>query len=170
MDRCTTCRSPSQSIPCSGSPARPSFAKTPTFTLPRLQTSYGRRGCSPQGFVASYDPSAGTGLYSLARSMKKTPGSPVFQAPFTIMSKISRAFSRPANSPLRGVIRSYSSSFATASMKASVIATEMLKFVICEVSFLQRMNTRMSGWSTRRIPMFAPRRVPPCFTTSVDAS
>ena len=102
--------------------------------------------------------------------MKKTPGSPVFHAPSTIMSKISAAFSRPATSPLRGLIRSYSSSCSTARMKASVIATEMLKFVICEVSFLQRMNSRMSGWSTRRIPMLAPLRVPPCLTTSVDAS
>ncbi len=55
-------------------------------------------------------------------------------------------------------------------MKASVTATEMLKFVIFDVSSLQAMNSRMSGWSTRRMPMFAPRRVPPCFTTSVEES
>ena len=55
-------------------------------------------------------------------------------------------------------------------MNASVMATEMLKFVTCEVSSLQVMKRRMSGWSTRRIPMLAPRRVPPCFTTSVEAS
>ncbi len=55
-------------------------------------------------------------------------------------------------------------------MNASVTATEMLKFVIWVMSSLQVMNSRMSGWSTRRIPMFAPRRVPPCFTTSVEAS
>ena len=35
---------------------------------------------------------------------------------------------------------------------------------------MQVMNSMMSGWSTRRMPMLAPRRVPPCFTASVDAS
>ena len=55
-------------------------------------------------------------------------------------------------------------------MKASVTATEMLKLVILVVSSLQVMNSRMSGWSTRRMPMLAPRRVPPCLTTSVEAS
>ena len=60
-----------------------------------------------------------------------------------------------------------SSSASTASMNASVTATEMLKLVTCVVSSLQVMNSMMSGWSTRRMPMLAPRRVPPCFTTSV---
>jgi hypothetical protein len=55
-------------------------------------------------------------------------------------------------------------------MKASVTATEMLKFVFLVVSSLQAMNSSTSGWSTRRMPMLAPRRVPPCLTTSVDAS
>ena len=50
------------------------------------------------------------------------------------------------------------------------MATEMLKLVIWEVSSLQVMKERMSGWSTRRMPMLAPRRVPPCFTTSVEES
>ena len=109
-------------------------------------------------------------MCSLARSTKKTPGSPVFHAPSTIESKTSLALSRPFTSPVRGVIRSYSAPSATASMKASVTATEMLKLVIWDVSFLQRTNRRMSGWSTRRMPMLAPRRVPPCFTTSVEAS
>lgn len=44
--RCTTPRRPSQSI-------WPSLTNTPTLIEPRLQTSYGRRGCSPHGFVAS---------------------------------------------------------------------------------------------------------------------
>src|SRR2546428_363958 len=43
-------------------------------------------------------------------------------------------------------------------MNASVTATEMLKFVTWVRSSLQVMNSRMSGWSTRRIPMLAPRR------------
>src|SRR2546427_3500264 len=55
-------------------------------------------------------------------------------------------------------------------MNASVTASEMLKFVTWVRSSLQAMNSSMSGWSTRRMPMLAPRRVPPCFTTSVDAS
>jgi hypothetical protein len=71
---------------------------------------------------------------------------------------------------VRGLIRSYFAPAFTASMNASVTATEMLKFVICVTSRLHVTNSRMSGWSTRRMPMFAPRRVPPCFTTSVDAS
>ncbi len=102
--------------------------------------------------------------------MKNTPGSPVLHAPSTIMSKISRASSWPTTSPVRGFTSAYASPRCTASMNASVTATEMLKFVICVTSLLHVMNSRMSGWSTRRIPMFAPRRVPPCFTTSVDAS
>ena len=72
--------------------------------------------------------------------------------------------------PVLGWIRSYGASASTASMNASVTATEMLKLVILVVSSLQVMNSMMSGWSTRRMPMLAPRRVPPCFTTSVDAS
>ena len=55
-------------------------------------------------------------------------------------------------------------------MNFAVTATEMLKFVTCVRSSLQATKSRMSGWSTRRMPMFAPRRVPPCFTASVEAS
>src|SRR6266700_3292266 len=44
-------------------------------------------------------------------------------------------------------------------MNLSVIATEMLKFVTSVVLSLHVMNSRMSGWSTRRMPMFAPRRL-----------
>ena len=51
-------------------------------------------------------------------------------------------------------------------MKRSVAATEMLKFTM-PPSSLHSMNSRMSGWSIRRMPMLAPRRVPPCFTASV---
>src|SRR2546425_746928 len=42
----------------------------------------------------------------------------------------------------------------------------MLKLVI-PPSSLHSMNSRMSGWSTFKMPMLAPRRVPPCFTASV---
>ncbi len=32
------------------------------------------------------------------------------------------------------------------------------------------MKSMMSGWSTRMMPMLAPRRVPPCLIVSVAAS
>ncbi len=102
--------------------------------------------------------------------MKKHPGSPVRHAPSIILFHTIRASSRPATSPDDGSIRSYVASAFTASMKLVVTATEMLKFTICVRSSLQVMNSMMSGWSTRRMPMLAPRRVPPCLTASVDAS
>ncbi len=55
-------------------------------------------------------------------------------------------------------------------MKASVTATEMLKLPTLLPSRFIKMNFSMSGWSTRRMPMLAPRRVPPCLTASVAAS
>src|SRR5438034_238458 len=55
-------------------------------------------------------------------------------------------------------------------MKASVTATEMLKFVTWVRSSLQAMNSRMWGWSTRRMTVLAPRRVPPCCATPAHAA
>ncbi len=55
-------------------------------------------------------------------------------------------------------------------MKASVMATEMLKFWAVTPSRFMVMKCRTSGWSTRSTPMLAPRRVPPCLTASVPAS
>jgi hypothetical protein len=55
-------------------------------------------------------------------------------------------------------------------MKASVTATEMLKLPTDVPSSFIWTNSSMSGWSTRRMPMLAPRRVPPCLTASVAAS
>src|SRR5450830_1095604 len=55
-------------------------------------------------------------------------------------------------------------------MKASVTATEMLKLLRRSSSCLALMKSRMSGWSTRMMPMLAPRRVPPCLMVSVAAS
>src|ERR1044071_563518 len=43
----------------------------------------------------------------------------------------------------------------------------MLKFVRECWSFFAWMKRSTSGWSTRMMPMFAPRRTPPCFTVSV---
>ena len=55
-------------------------------------------------------------------------------------------------------------------MNSSVTPTEMLKLLRMCSSSLARMNSRMSGWSTRRMPMLAPRRVPPCLMVSVAMS
>ena len=51
----------------------------------------------------------------------------------------------------------------------SVIATEILKLFSLVLSALQSINSKISGWSTLRIPILAPRLVPPCFTASVAA-
>ena len=87
----------------------------------------------------------------------------------TILSKTVRASRVPLTSPLWGLISSYSVPAFTASINLSVMATEILKLLISSLFSLQSMNLRMSGWSTRSIPIFAPRRVPPCFTASVAA-
>ena len=50
-----------------------------------------------------------------------------------------------SGSPLRGFLRAYVSLRSSAVMKSSVMATEMLKFVILFLSSLQSMNPRMSG-------------------------
>ena len=54
-------------------------------------------------------------------------------------------------------------------MNSSVIATEMLKFVNLDVSFLHSIKFMISGWSTLMIPMFAPLLTPPCLMVSVAA-
>src|SRR5256712_5601719 len=100
--------------------------------------------------------------------MKKSPGSPFRQAHCAILCSTSRALSCMTTFPDRGFTRSYISPFRAAFMNVSVTATLMLKLVISFVSVLQVMNSRMSGWSTRRMPMLAPRRVPPCLMCSVD--
>ena len=51
-------------------------------------------------------------------------------------------------------------------MKRSVTATLTLKLFSFERSSLQTMNSAMSGWSTRRIPMLAPLRNAPCWIES----
>src|SRR5215467_14737783 len=55
-------------------------------------------------------------------------------------------------------------------MNASLAATDRLKLRIRVESSLSAMNSRMSGWSTRSMPMLAPRRVPPCLIASVATS
>ena len=46
----------------------------------------------------------------------------------------------------------------------------MLKLLSRSWFSLAWTNSTISGWSTRRMPMFAPRLVPPCLTVSVAAS
>ena len=46
--------------------------------------------------------------------------------------------------------------------------TDRLKFVISVGVCLSAMKPRMSGWSIQRMPIFAPRLVPPCLMTSVE--
>src|SRR2546428_5591159 len=100
--------------------------------------------------------------------MKKSRGSPFRQAHCAILCSASLALSCLTTFLDRGFTRSYISPFRAAFMNVSVTATLMLKLVISFVSVLQVMNSRMSGWSTRRMPMLAPRRVPPCLMCSVD--
>ena len=85
-------------------------------------------------------------------------------------SNTSRARRVSTTSRVEGSIRSYSRSFLTAAMKASVMATLKLKLVNRVWSCLATMKSRMSGWSTRSTPMLAPRRLPPCLMVSVAAS
>ena len=51
----------------------------------------------------------------------------------------------------------------------SVIATEILKLFNLLLSLLHSIKSKISGWSTLKIPIFAPRLVPPCLTASVAA-
>ncbi len=54
-------------------------------------------------------------------------------------------------------------------MNDSVTPTERLKLFSFELSSFALIKSSISGWSTRRIPMFAPLLVPPCFIVSVAA-
>lgn len=53
-------------------------------------------------------------------------------------------------------------------MNESVMPPERLKFVISVGDSFSAMKSRMSGWSIGRMPIFAPRLVPPCLMTSVE--
>jgi hypothetical protein len=52
-------------------------------------------------------------------------------------------------------------------MKASVMPDGDVEIGDVGVVLFAVDELEMSGWSTRRMPMFAPRRVPPCLTASV---
>ena len=75
-----------------------------------------------------------------------------------------------ATLPSRGFTRSKLSPASAARKNASVVATERLKLAIRSLRAFTRTNSKMSGWSTRSTPMFAPRRRPPCLITEVAAS
>src|SRR3989304_6476857 len=137
------------------------------FTDPRLQDSYGSNGCSPQGFVDSILPIFGVGLALLILSMNMMPGSPIFHAASDICVNTSFALRRRTVFLVLGLIRGEDLSCFTAFMNLSVTATDILKFTSsCGLSFAH-INSNISGWSTLKIPIFAPLRVPPCFITSV---
>ena len=112
----------------------------------------------------------GVGLSLFILSIKIIPGSPFFHAIFTIFSKTSFALRLPAAFPVLGFFNSYSLPASAASIKSSVMATEILKLLSLLLSSLQVMKCIISGWSIRSIPIFAPRRVPPCFIASVAES
>ncbi len=95
------------------------------------------------------------------------PGSPLRHALSTILVKTSRASSSPAGCLVLGSTSLKVLLCCTACINSSVMPTDILKLVISALSFLQSMKFRISGWSIRRMPIFAPRRVPPCLTASV---
>ena len=103
-------------------------------------------------------------------SMNMMPGSPFFHALFTIRLKTSLAFSLRVDFPECGFIKSYSSSFSNAFINTSVIATDRLKLFNWALLSFAWIKSRISGWSTLSIPIFAPLLVPPCFIASVAES
>src|SRR4030043_503702 len=73
---------------------------------PRLQDSYGSRGCSPQGLVDSLCPIWGVGFESSTLSIKTMPGSPFLHACSTMRLKTSLAFRESVIFFVLGLIRS----------------------------------------------------------------
>ena len=116
-----------------------------TSIEPRTHASKGNNGCSPHGLVDTIVPTWGVGLALFIVSMKMIPGSPVSHALSTISSNTVSALIFPAVSPLLGFMRLYVLWDVNASMKASVTATEMLKFVNWLFFRLTRINSRISG-------------------------
>jgi len=160
--RCTVSESDSQSISCA-------WMKRERLMLPRLQLSQGRRGCSPEGFVACISPSPGTVLFSLMRSRKSAPGSPHFHAESDSEFHRSRGSMSQETDPSLGLTRSYLCPFSRDEKNARSKPTERLKFWSPPVSFA-RMNPMISGWLLASTPMFAPLRFPPCMSAFVASS
>ena len=120
--------------------------------------------------MLSISPSAGVGFVLFILSKKIMPGSPPSHASLTISLKTSLAFLEPVFLRSLGVSISYSVPFLTLFINSSVIPTERLKLVNFVLSCLAYINSIISGWSTRSIPILAPRRIPPCLIVSVAAS
>ena len=97
------------------------------------------------------------------------PGSPFFHACSTILPNTSFALYLSTTSLVLGFIISYSSSFSTALINVSVTPTEILKLVNFSLLSFDVIKSKISGWSTLSIPIFAPLLVPPCFIVSVAA-
>ena len=99
-----------------------------------------------------------------------TPGSPLIHAIILIKSKILFASTTFTTSFVLGFIKLNSFLLSTASINSSVIATEILKFFKKLGSTFELTNFIMSGCVMSNIPIFAPRRLPPCLITSVVIS
>ena len=132
-----------------------------------MQLVYVGSGCSPQGLVDSMSksPDSLSRLSSLARSMKKTPGSPRRQAFWHSLFQSSSPETVRTTLPLARE-RSAKGRFSRAApTSSSETQTEMLKYDSLPSSVLASMNCSMSGWSSGSIPISAARRRPPCTTT-----
>ena len=92
-------------------------------------------------------------------SINRIPGSAVAKAASTIRCQsFFASTSAYTVSPL-GCVSAHDASLATASMKPSVIKTDRLKFRSVPGSRLSSTNSTMSGWSQRKAPIMAPRRL-----------
>ena len=123
-----------------------------------------------QGFVLSISPTWGVGLAAFMRSRKMIPGSPFSHALFTMVSNSFLADRFLTTCPSLGFLSWNSPSRFTADINSLFKPTEMLKLLSLVRSFFAFTKSSMSGWSTLRIAMLAPRRVPPCLMVSVAVS
>src|ERR671922_256912 len=142
---------------------------------PRLHDSYGYKLCSPHGFVARSGPCLALmhGLYLLMLSKNITPGSALFHALSAIRSISCCASICLTGSRVRGLRSAYlwlPSLLTSTFQKSSQMPTLTLKFSKTPGFVLAVTNFSTSGCQASRMPMLAPRRLPPCFTTSVIVS
>lgn len=120
--------------------------------------------------MLSICPSEAVGFLRFISSMNIIPGSPERHAFAQIRSNISFALSVWIVFRVRGLTRGQGLFFRTDSIKLSVVLTDMLKFCSVSSLFFAVMNSKRSGCSHERTPMFAPLLFPPCFITSVVMS
>src|SRR5574338_253743 len=138
---------------------------------PRLHDSYGYSDCSPHGFVALSGPplAFANTLYLLILSKNISPGSALFHADNAIRSMSWCALISFTGALSRGLRSVYfpSAESTSADQKSSQTPTDTLKFSRIPASVLFVMNFSMSGCHASKMPIFAPRLLPPCLTTSV---